>query len=270
MRKYLELLARAFRGLRGDPAELRRRLRDLALTSSARGFARRFVAADADAAGLRADNPLRRFFESRVEGPGIWKWEHYFDIYQRHLARFVGHDPNVVEVGVYSGGSLDMWQAYFGPGCTIHGVDIEPACRSYRREHVEIHIGDQASRHFWREFRARVPQIDVLIDDGGHEYKQQIITLEEMLPHLRPGGVYLCEDVHGDENAFSAYVSGLSGELNAFGVQPGTPLSAQATAFQRAIRSISVYPYVVVIERSDFAVREFVAPKRGSRWQPFL
>src|SRR3954453_17281724 len=51
--------------------------------------------------------PLRAHFEANREGPGIWKWLHYFDIYERHLKRFVGREVRILEVGVYSGGSLD-------------------------------------------------------------------------------------------------------------------------------------------------------------------
>jgi hypothetical protein len=47
---------------------------------------------------------------------------------------------------------------------------------------TSIHIGDQGDREFWRAFRERVPPVDVLIDDGGHQPEQQIVTLEEMLP----------------------------------------------------------------------------------------
>jgi len=71
-------------------------------------------------------------------------------------------------------------------------------------------IGDQADRRFWKRFKQEHPRIDVLIDDGGHEPEQQLVTLEEMLPHLRPGGVYICEDVHGERNRFNAYVHGVA------------------------------------------------------------
>jgi hypothetical protein len=37
-------------------------------------------------------NPLREFFDSRKQGPGIWKWNHYFDIYDRHFRRFRGQE----------------------------------------------------------------------------------------------------------------------------------------------------------------------------------
>jgi hypothetical protein len=60
----------------------------------------------------------------------------------------------------------------------------------------------------------RVPTLDIVIDDGGHEPEQQIASLEELLPFLQPGGAYFCEDVHGMYNEFASYVHGLGHKLN--------------------------------------------------------
>src|ERR1700674_1200085 len=68
-------------------------------------------------------NPLRRYFDLHKEGRGILKWNHYFEIYHKHFERFVGKSVNVLEIGVFGGGSLDMWKRYFGSGCRLYGVD---------------------------------------------------------------------------------------------------------------------------------------------------
>jgi hypothetical protein len=198
----------------------------------------------------------------------VWKWEHYLDIYHRHLQKFVGRDVTLLEVGVYSGGSLDMWKAYFGARCNVIGVDIEERCRAYEDADTRIFIGDQADRALWARVKHAVPALDIVIDDGGHDPAQQIVTLEELLPHLRPGGVYICEDVHGVHQRFAAYVAGLATQLNATIDVRGDVLAASPTPFQQAVRSVHHYPFVVVIERTDRTVA-FVAPKRGSDWQPF-
>ena len=65
-----------------------------------------------ESAPAPAPGPLRTYFEGNVEGPGIYKWTHYFEIYERHFARFRGKAVHVAEVGVYSGGSLRMWKWY--------------------------------------------------------------------------------------------------------------------------------------------------------------
>ena len=216
-------------------------------------------------------NRLGAFFDERTAGRGIVKWRHYFEIYDRHLAKFVGEPTALLEIGIYAGGSLDLWRAYLGPGCELYGVDIDPYCTRF--EEATVSVGDQADRAFWQTFRAETPPLDIVIDDGGHTVEQQRVTLEELLPHLRPGGVYICEDVHGDDNAFLGYVHGLSRGLFGYDLtldeaSPERVLSSPATAFQSAIHSVHVYPYVVVIERRDRPLTELVAAKHGTEWPP--
>lgn len=220
-------------------------------------------------------NPLLKYFEEHKEGRGIWKFNHYFESYERHFARFRGHEVHVLEIGIYSGGSLEMWQNYFGPGCKIYGVDIEPRCKAYETESVRVFLGDQADRIFWKRFRKEVPALDIVIDDGGHIPSQQIVSLEELLPHLRPGGVYVCEDVDQAFNEFAAYVCGLAQNLNStqyeFDVDDHERRSVSKTdPLQSAVAGIHLYPYMTVIERTAAPVLELVAPKRGSQWEPFL
>jgi hypothetical protein len=220
-----------------------------------------------------SENPLLSYFNAHTEGRGIWKWTHYFDIYQRHFSKFVGRQVNVLEIGVYSGGSLKMWKEYFGPHCRIYGVDILEACKEYEDDWTQIFVGDQADRNFWKKVKAEVPALDIIIDDGGHQTEQQIVTLEETLPHLRPGGVYLCEDVSGDYNLFALYIHGMAASLNS---QPGKSYDSEkgdvccSTRFQTSIYSIHVYPFAVIIERNDRDVIQFTAPKRGTEWQPLV
>ncbi len=214
-------------------------------------------------------NTLEVYFDAHETGRGIWKWRHYFDIYHRHFRKFIGQEVHVLEIGVYSGGSLEMWRHYFGPKCRIYGVDIEEVCKCYENEYTEIFIGDQEDRNFWKTFKERVPSIDILIDDGGHHYEQQIVTLEEMLPHLRPGGIYLCEDLHGEYSRFSAFVHGITNSLNVmkhFDSEPGVI----PTELQAWIRSIYFYPYVTVIEKANNPLQRLIAQKHGTEWQPFV
>jgi len=232
------------------------------------------VASTARSSGIieSGENPLRDFFERRKVGPGIWKWTHYFDIYHQHLKKFRGRPVHVLEVGIYSGGSLQMWREYFGPDAVLYGVDIEPSCKAYEDDKTHIFIGDQQDRAFWKSVIGKIPQIDVIIDDGGHYFKQQIVTLEEA---LSPGGVFICEDVHTARNEFAMFVYGLADRLNDAEMQSDESsderrLTTKAQGPQQFVKSVSLYPFVTVIERTDRHVFEFVAPKHGTEWQPFL
>jgi hypothetical protein len=221
-------------------------------------------------------NPLQAYFDTRHEGPGIWKWRHYFEIYDRHLGTFRGKAPIIAEIGIYSGGSLPMWMDYFGPGTQVHGIDIEPACNVHAGPGIHVHIGDQSDRAFWAGFRKVAPKVDILIDDGGHEPEQQSVSLEEMLAHIAPGGVYICEDVHGAHNPFTRMVAGLASEMNAmegFVAAPDDPerrLSVALRGAARRIKSVAFYPFMIVIELNDGERGELVAPKHGTIWEPHL
>lgn len=215
-------------------------------------------------------NPLEAYFDAHREGPGLWKWRHYFDIYERSFARFVGKPVHILEIGIYGGGSLGMWQSYFGPQCRIYGVDVMESCRAFASDTVQVFIGDQADRAFLKQLREAVPVIDIIIDDGGHQPQQQIVTLQELLPHLQPGGVYLCEDVYGELSNFHDYVNGLTHRFNQLGASlPGAYTfndGMRTNPVQRHLHSVHHYPHVTVIEKRRTPLDSMVAPRQGTVW----
>merc|ERR1719375_1680594 len=186
--------------------------------------------------------PFSTFFNSRHTGHGIHKWLQYFPAYQRHLGKFIGKEVHIMEIGIQSGGSLDMWKSVFGPGTHVYGCDINPECKAYEDTRTKVFIGDQASPEFWEGVKKQVPRIDILIDDGGHAPEQQIATLGLMLQHLSPDGVYITEDVHGAENPFWQRL-----QLE----QLDSPAGQHYTGLGSLVNSVHVYPYLLVIERNQ-------------------
>lgn len=79
---------------------------------------------------------------------------------------------------------------------SYYGFDVNPKTKKFERDGVTITIGDQGKRSFWNEVKKTLPPLDIFIDDGGHTMTQQIVTFEEMFPHVKDGGVFLCEDTH--------------------------------------------------------------------------
>jgi 23S rRNA U2552 (ribose-2'-O)-methylase RlmE/FtsJ len=204
-----------------------------------------------------AQNPLRDYFE-RNPGRLIDKWLHYFDIYHRHFQRFRGAPVTVLEIGIFQGGSLQMWRDYFGPQSRIIGVDINPRVMELAEPGVEIVVGDQADRAFLRQLREQVGTIDILIDDGGHTMVQQISTLEELYGSLSENGVYLAEDLHTSywreygggfrhTMTFMELAKSLVDQLNGWHSRDGH--SFHPTGFTAATQSMHFYDSVLVIER---------------------
>ncbi len=140
-------------------------------------------------------NQLYDYFENN-QSNAINKWLHYFDIYDRHFNKYINKEVTILEIGVFQGGSLKMWKEYFGSKVKIYAIDIFEKCKQFEEENVKVFIGSQSDRDFLRFIKEKIPQVDILIDDGGHFMDQQIITFEELYPHIKPDGVYLCEDLH--------------------------------------------------------------------------
>lgn len=86
---------------------------------------------------------LRWYFEHN-DGRLIDKWDHYFEVYERHFEPFRGRRPTMLEIGISHGGSLQMWRHYLGPGSTIVGVDIDPRVAALAERGIEIAVGSQA------------------------------------------------------------------------------------------------------------------------------
>jgi hypothetical protein len=141
------------------------------------------------------DAGLVALFESHA-GNKSDKWSHYPEIFERHLAPLRGKPVSLLEIGVFNGGSLQIWRRYFGAEARIVGVDIDPTSSLLIEDEAEIVIGDQADPAFLENLKARMPRLDVVIDDGGHHAHQQVATFEALYPHLSDGGIYIVEDLH--------------------------------------------------------------------------
>lgn len=122
------------------------------------------------------------------------KWWHYFEIYETFMQKYAGSGVKFLEIGVYRGGSMQMWSDYFGDRATIVGVDIDERCKQYEGGNVHICIGSQADQAFLEEVSEKWGPFDVILDDGSHIMEHMIISFETLFPLLKEGGIYMCED----------------------------------------------------------------------------
>lgn len=89
-----------------------------------------------------------------------------------------------------------MWRDFFGPEARIIGIDLNPEAKKWEDFGFEIWVGDQSDAAFWQKFTDQVGEVDVVLDDGGHTYKQQITTVMGLLPSVKDGGTLIVEDTH--------------------------------------------------------------------------
>lgn len=120
----------------------------------------------------------------------------YFDVYDYLFSSYVGKTITFLEIGVLNGGSLFMWREFFGPQARIIGVDLNPEVVVWRDYGFEIYIGSQNDPKFWETLVTQLGPIDIVLDDGGHTFLQQITTVDCLLNAIVPNGLIVIEDTH--------------------------------------------------------------------------
>lgn len=119
----------------------------------------------------------------------------YVPRYEIYLDSYRDVDFNFLEIGIYNGSSLKIWKDYFNKA-KIFGIDIEPKSKVYEEDRIQVRIGDQSDPEFLKTVSKEALGFHVIVDDGGHTWKQQIVSFETLFPLLSPGGLYFIEDMH--------------------------------------------------------------------------
>ncbi len=118
----------------------------------------------------------------------------YFPAYVELFGHLVNKKCVFIETGVLDGGSLFMWREWLGPEARIIGIDLNPEAIKWRNSGFEIFIGDQGDPEFWKTTLTEIGNFDALLDDGGHQSFQQIVTAIEAIKRANNDCVIAVED----------------------------------------------------------------------------
>jgi hypothetical protein len=208
-----------------------------------------------------AANPMFAFQSANKGGRSADKWVHYFDIYARHLEKYRGRPVRLLEIGVGRGGGLDLLGHFLGPQATVVGIDLDETVRITVEPRYAVEVGDQADPEFLRAVAGRHGPFDIVIDDGGHTMRQQIVSVETLFPLLADGATYLVEDCHTsympeyadqgpDGQTFLSWVKDRLDDLNAYHFSKQKDLPAP---WQTDLAAVHAYDSVVVFDKSRHA-----------------
>jgi len=134
------------------------------------------------------------------------KYNHYYtDMYDKILQSKVKTYKNIFEIGIgndtlmkpitnenyRAGASLRMWRDYF-TNANIYGCDILPEV-IFEEERIQTFLCDQSNVGSLRGLMNRLPNPDLIIDDGSHILEHQIISFKTLFPYVKD--IYIIEDV---------------------------------------------------------------------------
>jgi cephalosporin hydroxylase len=155
-----------------------------------------------------------------------------------------------------------------GTEAKIIGIDINPECKQYESDGIEIFIGSQDDSTLIDKILKKYPNISIVLDDGSHVMQHMNASFELLYHHLDPNGVYIVEDTHTcywpehqgglrQENSFIENVKNKIDELNAVHTRSAVAVSK----FTKSTDSICIYDSIVVFEKRPQGIRQ--APITG-------
>ena len=131
------------------------------------------------------------------------KLHHYLEIYDILFKDIRDKQINFLEIGIKLGGSISFWNEYFSSIKNFTGIDIDSECKKFETDNTKILIGDQADINFLESVKRKIEDIDIILDDGGHQFHQQINSFKILFEKLKDNGIYIIEDTHSSYDNYS-------------------------------------------------------------------
>lgn len=121
----------------------------------------------------------------------------YGDLYEKLFEQRRETTQEVLEIGVFSGASAQVWTEYF-PNAHVDGIDITLTRVRFGQDNPRISFYELDGTVQTTKDKFSDKKYDVIIDDGSHIPQHQIESFKLFAPLLAPGGIYIIEDIDGN------------------------------------------------------------------------
>jgi len=124
----------------------------------------------------------------------------YLELYQSLLFNKKETAKNVLEVGIYDGGSIKLWHDYF-VNATVYGLDIMNINNVYselqNNDRIVLHTSTDAYNEetFKNNFLNKNIKCDFMLDDGPHTLESMIQFIKLYSQIMTDNGILIIEDV---------------------------------------------------------------------------
>jgi hypothetical protein len=151
---------------------------------------------------------------------GTDKYQHGFiDVYEPLMVTHKDEIFNFLEIGVFFGSSIEMWNEYF-TNAKIFGIDTFEGnqgngtkfansskyydeWKNKNLSKIQLHKYDQSSENDLESFvsycKKENLKFKIILDDGSHVMRDQQITFEILFDLVEDGGYFIIEDSHSSD-----------------------------------------------------------------------
>jgi spermidine synthase len=124
----------------------------------------------------------------------------YLPIYEEILSPYRTAAKNILEIGLFNGDSLRMFEQYFSG--KVYGIDCDEQPHAGLADlrpiisegKYNIFIMDATNSYHASQHFSNI-KFDVIIEDAGHDINQQLLLYATWKPYLSEGAIYIIEDV---------------------------------------------------------------------------
>ena len=124
----------------------------------------------------------------------------YLDLYDKLLLKRKETSFNILEIGIYYGGSIKLWGDYF-TNATIYGLDIMPIDYVWNgirdKKNIILHTSTDAydEEYFNYTLLQKNIKFDMILDDGPHTLESMKTFIKLYSQLLTDDGILIIEDV---------------------------------------------------------------------------
>ena len=140
------------------------------------------------------------FFENQYTHPSKRKKEKiqahgYGNFYEKYFDKIKNKNLNILEIGSFYGNASASLFFYF-KNSFLYAADIFPDLFRYKSTRVKNFFVDSSNEVSLEENIINIPiMFDIIIEDASHSFKDQIISLFLLFKKIKPGGLFIIEEL---------------------------------------------------------------------------
>ena len=123
----------------------------------------------------------------------------YSSFYTNQLNGLINHKINILEIGSYAGASAAAFVKYF-PNSNVFCFDVNISNFKFKSKNIHVFGIDINNRNKVQKSLTKIfnqhkfAHFDLIIDDGSHNLKDILISLNLFFKFLKDDGIFIIED----------------------------------------------------------------------------
>ena len=119
----------------------------------------------------------------------------YHHFYEKYFKTIKNQSLDILEIGSFKGNATAAFYFYF-KNSKIISCDLYPDFFMYRSSRInQLKIDNSSEEQLNLNFLKKNITFDIIIEDAGHYFKDQIISLFMLFRSLKSGGIFVVEEL---------------------------------------------------------------------------